>query len=153
MSMPRVTNAGAVLLLLSLSTFVYGGDRRRVRAVSPPSSASSIVFLEGGVLETGTIVWRGGARRSAVTRRTVRVRIGEPSNEPRGSVTMRAFLETNDPRCTIRVDGVTLGAAPRVIRRHAPVGVAFTHRIEIEVPVTAVDGPLHASIGWEAITE
>lgn len=51
------------------------------------------------------------------------------------------------------MDSVTLTAAPRVIRRNAPVGLAFTHRIEVEVPITAADGPLQASIGWEVTTD
>lgn len=124
-------------------------------AASRPSSALSIRFIDAaaGLLETGTIVWRGGTRRSTVTTRTVRMRVGEASNESQGSVTIRAFLETTDARCTIRVDGVPLTTAPRVIRTHAPIGVAFAHRIEVEVPISAADGPLQTSIGWEVTTE
>lgn len=159
MSTPNHVRVGTVLLFLSCTLLVpsdtHAGDRRRVRAVSPPSSALAITFAgsEAGVMETGTIVWRGGAKRATVTTRTVRMRIGEASAESRGNVTIRAFLETPDPRCTIRIDGVPLTTAPRVIHRSAPIGVAFTHRIEIEVPVTAADGPLQASIGWEVTTE
>ena len=159
MSTPNPFRVGAVLLFLFCTLLVpsdtHGGDRRRVRAVSPRPSALAITFLgsEAGVLDAGTIVWRGGTRRATITTRTMRMRIGEASTESRGNVTIRAFLETADPRCTIRIDGVPLAAAPRVIRRNAPVGIAFTHRIEIEVPVTAADGPLQTSIGWEATTE
>ena len=154
---------GAVLLfllLLLLSSSVYSNDvlaggRRRALAVSPPSSALPITFVDAaaGLLDTGTIVWRGGAGRAAITTRTVRMRVGAPADDSRGTVTIRAFLETADPRCTIRIDGVPLGAAARVIRRNAPVGIVFAHRIEIEVPVTAADGPLQFSIGWEVTTE
>lgn len=89
----KVSSLGVVLLSLLLllpSSDTHAGDRRRVRAVSPPSSPLTITFLgaEGGVLEAGSIVWRGGAKRSTVTARTVRLRIGEPSAESRGSVTV-----------------------------------------------------------------
>ena len=126
-------------------------------AVSPSSApALTLVGMSGGangIVDAGTIVWRGGSKRSAVSTRTVILRIGEPSRESRGTATVRAFLETFDPRCTIRIDGVPLTTVPRVIRRQAPVGIAFTHRIEIEVPRTAADGPLQASIAWEVTTE
>lgn len=158
MSTPSINRLGTFALLfvvLLLPSESRGGDRRRVRAVSPPAQALSITFLgsETGVLDAGRIVWRGGKKRTTVTTQTVRMRVGESSAESRGNVTIRAFLQTPDPRCTIRIDGVPLGSAPRVIRRNAPIGTAFTHRIEIEVPVTAPDGPLQASIGWEATTE
>ena len=153
MNTRMVQSRGAMLfLLLFVCLHVHGGDRRRVRAVSPPSSALAIAFLEGGLVELGTISW-SGAKRATVTTRTVRLRIGEPPAEARGNVTLRAFLETADPRCTVRVDGVVLTTLPRVIRRNAPVGVPIAHRIEVEVPVTMPDGPLHASIGWEVTTE
>ena len=138
--------------VLPITTSAAGG-RRRVLTVSPPTPPLSIVFLRsGGIVDVGTIASTGG-RRMARSTRTVTLRIGEPAHEQSGTVTLRAFLETPDPRATVRIDGVTLTAAPRVIRRHAPVGVAIIHRIEIEVPVTAAEGPLQASIGWEATTE
>lgn len=121
-------------------------------AVSPPSAGPQLVFLEPAV-DAGPMTWRGGSKRSTVTTRTVTLRIGEPSRESHGTATVRAFLETVDPRCTIRLDGVVLTTAPRVVRRHAPLGIPFTHRLEIEVPVTAADGPLQASIGWEVTTD
>jgi hypothetical protein len=160
MNTRRFSSFGTILAILGftfmISTDTFAGGRRRVVAVSPTSSSAlSIAFVDApaGLLDTGVVVWRGGAKRSTVTTRTVRMRIGEAASEPRGNVTVRAFLETPDPRCTIRIDGVTLTAAPRAIRRNAPVGIVFTHRIEIEVPVTAADGPLLASIGWEITPE
>ena len=153
----RKSSAIAIALFLSsvllpISTSAAGG-RRRVLTVSPPAPPLTIVFLgTGGIVDAGTIVSTGG-RRAARSTRTVTLRIGEPAQEPRGTVTLRAFLETADPRATIRIDGVTLTSAPRVIRRYAPIGVSVVHRIEIEVPVTAAEGPLQASIGWEATTE
>jgi hypothetical protein len=151
--MTRSWIAAALLLasILHSPRSLHAGGRRRVVAASPHLA---LVFVNAGaVLDAGTIAWRGGSRRSTVATRTVTLRIGEPSREPRGTATVRAFMETFDPRVTIRIDGIALTTAPRVIRRNAPIGVAFTHRIEIDVPVTAADGPLQAPIGWEVTTE
>src|SRR5215213_10149154 len=122
MNTRRLSRIGAVLLSLCAVLTIHGGGRRRALAVSPPAPALAITFIDAaaGVLETGTIVWRGAGRRSTVTTRTVRMRVGEATGQPRGNVTLRAFLETPDPRCTVRIDGVPLAAAPRVVRRNAP---------------------------------
>ena len=123
-------------------------------AVSPPPSPLELTFPGGGpVLDAGTIVWRGGANDRTVSVRTVTMRIGEPSRDARGTATVRAFVQTFDPACSIRIDGITLTTAPRIIRRHAPIGLATPYRIEVEVPVTARDGALQTSIGWEVTTE
>lgn len=153
MSMRTEPTVAVVLLFCLLLPVSVEGGRRRVLAVSPPSSALSIAFLgTTGVLDTGTLVSPDGVRRAS-TARTVLLRIGEPSSEPRGTATLRAYLETPDPRATIRIGGIALSTAPRVIQRHAPVGVTIAHRIDIEVPVTAPEGPLAATIGWEVTTE
>ena len=148
---------GAVLALLAsvllLSPHAHAGGRRRVLAVSPPSSSPQLVFVGAAVVDAGTLVWRGESARVIVSTRTVTLRLGERSRESRGTAVLRAFLETPDPRFTIRVDDVVMTTVPRVIRTYAPIGTPFTHRIEIEVPLTAVDGPLQASIGWEATTD
>lgn len=145
-------------LCLCLNTNLRAGGRRRAVAVPPPSSALSLTFIDSGrdaaaIVDAGTISWRGGRKRYTVTTRTFGVRIGPASREARGTATLRAFLETTDPHATIRIDGIVLGTAPRIIQRNAPVGIAVTHRLEIEVPVTAPDGPLTAMIGWEVTTE
>lgn len=149
---------GTVLLLLAVllpaPLDAHAGGRRRVVAVSPPPSPLELTFTDvGPVLDAGTIAWRGGSNDRTISTRTVTMRIGEPSRDAHGTATVRAFVETFDPAFGIRIDGITLTTAPRVVRRHAPVGVAATYRIEIEVPVTARDGALHTSIGWEVTTE
>jgi hypothetical protein len=148
---------GQILFLLAafllFPTHAHGGGRRRVMAVSPASPPLQLTLVGTSVIDAGTIVWRGGSDRSTKAVRSVTLRIGEPSREARGTATIRAFVETFDRRCKLRIDGIELTTVPRVIRRHAPVGVPFTHRIEIEVPVTAADGPLDASIAWEVTTE
>jgi hypothetical protein len=129
-------------------------------AVSPPSSDLAIAFVDAGqtadgVLDAGTIAARPrrGRTGAATAARTVAIRIGAPSREARGTATVRAFLEMPDPNCTIRIDGIVLGAAPRVIRRNAPIGIATVYRIEIEVPPSAAEGALASTIGWEVTTD
>src|ERR1700754_1214955 len=150
----RGSTIGTILAVLTslllLCRDVHAGSRRRVLAASPTLAAPVLTVVElGQVIDAGTIVWRGGAQRSAAVTRTVTMRIGEPSRDSRGVATVRAFVETFDPRCTIRIDGIALTTAPRAIRRNVPIGIAFSHRIEIEVPVSAADGPLQTSIAWE----
>ena len=149
-----------VSLLMSLlfsSLDLHAGNRHRAVAVTPPSSDLAITFVDGSastaIVDAGTMTWKGGKRRVTVTTKRFGIRIGRPSREARGTATLRAFLETPDPRATIRIDGILIGAAPVTIDRHAPIGVTASHTITIEIPVTAPDGPLAATIGWEVTTE
>jgi hypothetical protein len=142
------------------STHLIAGGRQRAVAVSPPSSDLSITFVDAGpatagVIDAGTIAARPrrGKQGSAVTTRTFAMRIGQASREARGAATVRAFLETPDPNCTIRIDGIVLGATPRVVRRNAPVGITTIYRLEIEVPASAPPGGLASTIGWEVTTD
>jgi len=142
--------------VIVLALYVHAGGRQRAMAVSSPSASTvAIAFLDanGGAIDAGTMTWQGGSRRSLVTTRLVTMRLGAPSHERLGTATLRAFLETPDPRATIRIDGVTLTTTPRLIQAGAPIGIPFSHRIEIEVPLSAPEGPLQASIGWEATTD
>jgi hypothetical protein len=152
---PAVIHVTLIVLYLSLFSTpnLQAGGRRRAVAVPPPS-ALSLTFIESGrggtaVLDAGTISWSGGRKRVSVTTRNFAVRIGPASREAHGTATLRAFLETPDPHATIRIDGIVLGSAPRVIQHHAPIGIAVTHRLEIEVPLNAPEGALNATIGWE----
>lgn len=153
----RVSSIGIALLLLSIlrPSLAQAGARQRVLTVSRPSSPLAFTFIgaEAGLIDTGTIVWRGGSKRSVVTTRRVTMRIGEASRDAHGTARLRAYLETPDARCTIRINGIVLGTAPRTIQSNAPIGIPFTHRIEIEVPINAAEGPLQAAIGWEASTD
>lgn len=139
------------LSTILLSTPLDAGGRRRVMAVSPPSPELSITFLDGE-LDAGTIAWRGGRRKSSIVRRAVAMRVGQPSKEHRGTVTLRAFFEGSGQRAEIRVNGVALSSIPQIVERHAPVGVPFIQRIEIEVPTSEPPGALDAEIRWEVIT-
>ncbi len=160
MSTRTFSGLGAVAVSLTLSFFpnLQAGGRQRAVAVPHSSSDLSLTFIGSGraetaMLDAGSISWRGGRNRFSVTTRTFGVRIGPASREARATATLRAFLATPDPHATIRIDGVVLGTAPRVIQRHAPIGIAVTHRLEIEVPVSASAGPLAATIGWEVTKE
>jgi hypothetical protein len=149
--------ATALALLISLlvlpSTTLHAGGRRRAVAVSLPSSELTLTFLDGAIVDAGPVIWRGEKRKATSVTRTATLRIGRASQEPRGTATLRAFLETSDAHTIVRVNGILLGTAPRVVQRHAPIGIASTVRIEIEVPVSAPQGPLTASIGWEVTTD
>lgn len=151
----RTALALFVFLSLSLCTSlrVDAGGRRHAVAVSRSVPPLAITFVKGPVLDTGRVAWKGGRRRSTITTHEVVFRIGPASREVHGTATLRAFLETPDPATTMRVNGVLLGAAPRVVLRHVPIGAETTLRIELEVPVSAPEGPLAASIGWEVTTD
>ncbi|MDQ3280685.1 MAG: hypothetical protein M3Q69_04660 [Acidobacteriota bacterium] len=155
----KVTPVVAALLALSLSfnSVLQAGSRRRVVAVSPASDLS-LTFLDASqsampLLDAGNISWRGERRHGARTTRTFAMRIGPASHESRGTATVRAFLEHADPRATIRLDGIPLGATARIVQRHAPIGIAVPHRLEIEVPTTAAEGAIDCAIGWEVTTD
>jgi len=99
------------------------------------------------------MAWHGGAKRSVVSKRAVLMRIGEASRDALGTATLRAFLETPVAGAVIRVNGTVISTAPQIIQRHVPIGVPITYRIELEVPLSAPEGPIHAAIAWEASTE
>jgi hypothetical protein len=151
-----------VLVFLVFPTTTLSAKQRRRVAAAPraslPGAGLDVTFLNGGdstmaVLDAGAIAWDGSRRQVTVVSRTFTIRVGEASAPSGASVNVRAFLETADPRATIRIDGITLGAAPILIRHHAPIGVPLTHRLEIEIPITAPEGPLVATIGWETSPE
>lgn len=141
-----------ICTLLLCSPHLLAGDRRRAAAVSPVSASLSITFLDG-LVDAGTLAWKGERTKSSIARRIVPMRVGQQSSEARGSVTLRAFLATTDNRSTIRVNGITLSSIPQIVERHAPVGIAFTQRLEIEVSTNEPPGALDAAIVWEVVTE
>lgn len=144
------------LVVLAASFPVLGEGRRRAVAVSPSLDELAITFVdaEHAVLDAGALAHRPrtSGKGMATSRREVGIRIGSPSREARGTATLRAFLETADPRCIVRIDGIVIGATPRVIQHHAPIGIATRHRIEIEVPPDVPEGALVMTIGWEVTT-
>ncbi|MEA2491804.1 MAG: hypothetical protein QOH21_3596 [Acidobacteriota bacterium] len=150
----------ATLILTSLA--IAGEGRRRTVAASPLLPDVTITFTDvtagtgsEAALDTGTIAWRKrGTRRDAtITTRMFGIRIDRRSGDTRGTATLRASLDIFDPRCTVRIDGVALGPAPRIIELHAAVGSVTMHRLEIEVPNTVPEGAFHSAIHWEVTTE
>ncbi|HEU4889663.1 MAG TPA: hypothetical protein VFV49_17390 [Thermoanaerobaculia bacterium] len=139
----------AFLAVLSLlfSLHLPAGGRRRAVSVSPPSEDLAIAFVDapGGMVDAGAIAGK--------SRKTFGIRIGRPSRESQGHATLRAFLETPDSRCIVRLDGIVLTTQPRVIERFAPIGITTTHRLEIDVPASASEGALVATIGWNVSTD
>jgi hypothetical protein len=142
------------LLLIAASFQIHAGARRRAVAAPVSPDDLSIEFVDAGnaLLDTGAIAFRPG-KKAAATTRTFALRIGRPSREARGTATLRAFVQTGDPRWLVRIDGIPLGPAPRVIRHHAPIGIALRHRLEIDVPPEAPEGALLLAIGWEVSTQ
>jgi hypothetical protein len=89
------------------------------------------------------------SRPRGVINRTFGVRI-DSITRTTGTAVIRAWLEANDGRSVIRIDGRPLGAQPRIIDAHAPLGHVTTHRLEIEVPANVDPGAFASSIRFEA---
>lgn len=141
-----------IAVLLSSPQVLAGGRRRAV--ASRPSPELTVNFPgSAGVVDAGTMSWQGSRPDVTVTTRSVAMRIGPATPEARGTATVRAFLETPDPHCSIRVNGVLLTGIPQIVRRQAPIGITNSYRIEIAVPTSAPEGPLQTSIGWEISTD
>jgi hypothetical protein len=142
----------SIAFLLILANPSIAGGRRRPAASPAPAEELSIVFVgmsgsgsdamfDAGVASRprGVIVRSFGLRLDAGTRTT-------------GTAVLRVWLESNDGRSTIRIDGIPLGTLPRVLDAHAPLGHVTTHRLEIEVPPDVDAGSFGSAIRWEATT-
>lgn len=129
--------AAAIVVALSLASSARAEtDEIKVSFVSLDASSG----VTNDVVDVGSI-----SRR--VTRR-IGIRI---ESSVGGSVMLRAWLENPDARCRIRLNGLDLGAMPRVISAAAPIGQTVSHRIEIDVPVDAPEGAISSEIAWEVI--
>ena len=138
-------------LTLSAGSIVSAAPRRR--AVAPVPDELTITFVSrAGLLDLGTVAHTGrfAERGRTVRSETITMRVDRGSS--RGTASLRAYLAAPDARCTIRIDGQLMGAVPIVIDPQIPIGAVTSHRIDIEVPVTAAEGPLATTIGWEAST-
>jgi hypothetical protein len=130
--------------------------RRRAAVVTPDELTITFVAAAGDTIEAGTIAHdfskRAAKAGTTIVTRTFAVRVDRRDGLNRGLVSLRASLETDDPRCTLRIDGVEIHITPSTIAI-VPIGTATTHRLEITVPVTAEEGALLTSIRWEAASE
>jgi hypothetical protein len=142
-------NLLALMLAMSVCAADAHAARRRV-AVTPAADDLAIVFVPvAGQSLMGVVLEVGGIVKGKVTR-TVGVRVERRGGAGKGVAALRVWVESPDPRFTIRIDGKPLGAAPMLIDPQAPLGVAVMHRIEIDVPPSAAEGAVLSSIKWEA---
>jgi hypothetical protein len=146
---------GMLLALLGAGSIAAQKTRR---AAAPPADELTIVFaghgaLAAGVLDLGTVAHteRHAPKGKTVRRESIAIIVNR-SGGLRGTAVLQAWLPTPDPRCVIRVDGVVLSGVPVLVDPQVQVGIETIHRIEIEVPVSAPEGPLASAIQWEATT-
>ena len=91
-------------------------------------------------------------RRIRVLRRFA-VRVVRQGSIAGGSATLTARLDSDDRRATYRIDGHPLSRVPFTVDAHVPIGKLEVHTLEIDVPASAPEGPLAASITWEVTTD
>ncbi|HEX3583370.1 MAG TPA: hypothetical protein VH087_16490 [Thermoanaerobaculia bacterium] len=150
----RPANAIAMLLALILSAGSIALAAPRRRAAAPVPDEVTITFVSRpGLLDLGSVAHtaRNDKHDRTVRSETIQIRLDRRGGS-RGSASLRAYLVSPDARCSIRIDGRLLGATPVVIDPQIPIGALTSHRIDVEVPVSAPEGPLSTTIGWEAST-
>jgi hypothetical protein len=145
----------SLLLAIALALPASAGKRR---AVAPPVAVEeiSIAFVElpAGSVDVGIIAHTSSKRKGwTVVTRTIGIRVDRANGAAGGTAILRAWIDEPDARCVVRIDGVALGAAPRIVDPHARVGAVTPHRLDVEVPVSAAEGALNSSIRWEVSTE
>lgn len=158
------TMTAAVVLLLAVSLPV---NAQRRRAAGSPAEAMSIAFVEAGTsdaalttagsdawLDVATVKHEGKVReRSTRIRRQFGVRVLRAGSVAFGSAVITARLDAWDNRVSYRIDGHELTTAPMIVDTHASIGAVTIHTLDIEIPVTAAEGPIAASIQWEVRSE
>ncbi|HEY0143436.1 MAG TPA: hypothetical protein VGF48_21270 [Thermoanaerobaculia bacterium] len=144
-----------ILLILSFS--LPGEGRRRAVAASPLADEVTITFVDvtagsgsEAAIDAGVMRWR--KRNATTSRKMFGIRIERSSGEARGTATLRASLESFDPRAKVSINGIELGASPRVIDAQAPIGSVTAYALELEVPRSAAEGTLSSVIRWEVTT-
>ncbi len=148
----------SILIAALIAAPASAGGRRRA-AVSAPREEVAISFVgvttgsgSDALLDVGSM---SGVRRprrgmtAAVHTTVFGIRL-EGSGK---TATLRASLESFDGRCIIRVDGIELGTAPKLIAARTPLGTVVAHTLEIEVPASVPEGSFATSVRWEATTD
>jgi hypothetical protein len=143
-----------VLTIAMIATLLndplYAGGRRRAAATSPAvRDEVSIAFVgvTGGGREA---VMDAGRIAQFRTRRVFGIRLDTAGTT--GTATLRAYLESFDGRAKVRVDGIELGLAPRIIDPQAPLGTVTTHTLEIEIPPNVPEGAFASAVRWDVTT-
>lgn len=144
----------AATLTLALVAPAYGGRRRPV-AVSPAAQDElTLTFIGmtgtgiGQMVDAGTM----SQTRAGRTRKQFGIRINAAAAAEGETATLRAFLETEDRRVKIRIDGIVIGTVPQVIGVHVPLGATTIHVLELEIPPDVPEGMFASTIRWEAST-
>jgi len=141
-----------IAILLILTTPAFAGGRRHTAATSPAPAELTIRFVGMSGNGSDALFDAGVATRPrGVIVRTFGIRI-DGGTGTTGSAVLRVWLESDDGRASIRIDGQRLAARPSIFA-HAPLGHVTTHRLEIEVPPDVDEGAFASSIRWEASTE
>jgi hypothetical protein len=86
--------------------------------------------------------------RSCIVQRRFRLRVEGRSSARFAAV--RAYLAEDLPGQRVRIDGRLLSTAMTLVDAAAPIGVATTHVLEIEISSTEPDGLLAHTIEWTA---
>jgi hypothetical protein len=161
----KKSTTAAILTAISL---LFGTPLKaeRSRAVAPLNDTLSIEFVDGGsdsraVIQDGSdasldlqvVSHQGEKQQFTRVQKRVGVRINRRGGIAIGSALLTARLEDSDGRTVIRIDGRKLSAAPLTVELHQPIGSVSFHTIEIEVPVSAPEGELNASLSWEVTSE
>jgi hypothetical protein len=164
--MKRLSALAITLVVLLASTQPARAEKRR--ATAPPVDDSvTIAFIDvdsgdASMTAAGSEAWldlktitHAGAGGERVTRmrRRIGIRLLRANGLALGTAAISVRLESWDGRATFRIDGKQLTGAPLTIDAHFAVGPVTVHTIEIEVPVSAAEGALAASMRWEAIVE
>jgi hypothetical protein len=150
-------------LLMALVVPADAGGRRRTAATSSSMREEVTLSFVGlaatgndAVADLGTMsqsrTRRGhGANARTVTRKPFGIRINAPGST--GMAMLRAYLESYDGRCVVRIDGIALSTMPVVINAQSPVGEVTNHLLEIEVPGSAPEGAFASAVRWEVTTQ
>lgn len=163
--MRKTTTLATTLLLCLAAALPLQANRRR--AVAPPEAALTIAFVDAPsdgshLTAAGADAWLDldtvrklptSRERNIRIRRRIGVRIDRAGAVAWGTAIVSARLESWDGRAAIRIDGRPLTTAPLIVNRRAAVGALTFHTIDIEVPESAAEGPLAASIRWEVTSE
>jgi hypothetical protein len=164
--MKRIGALAITLLVLLASTRPARAEKRR--ATAPPADDSvNIAFIDvdsndasmtaagsEAWLDLKTVTHAGAAgERMTIIRRRIGIRLVRTNALASGTATISVRLESWDGRATYRIDGKQLSSAPVTIDTRLAVGPVTVHTLEIDIPVSAAEGALAASMHWEAIVE
>jgi hypothetical protein len=164
--MTRLGALAITLLVLVASTRPARAEKRR--ATAPPTDDSvSIAFIDvdssdASMTTAGSEAWLDlktvthdatAEKRMTRLRRRIGIRLVRTNGLAAGTATISVRLESWDGRATFRIDGKQLSSAPVTIDTRLAVGPVTVHTLEIDIPVSAAEGALAASMRWEVIVE